>query len=348
MPNTSDSPTGDAHIRCEIAGRFGVITLDRPQALNALTLPMIRTMHGRLEQWRTDDRVGAILLKANGKAFCAGGDIRAVRAASLAGDHAANRAFFAEEYALNAAIHRYPKPYLSLIDGVCMGGGLGLTVHGRYRVVTERVVMAMPETAIGFFPDVGASHFLAALPGALGLYLGLTGARLDAGDARSCGLATHFVPQAALAGLETDLLRNGRGIEDVLGEFSADPGPGTLAARQDRIDRHFSEITPEAIIQTLRREGGDWAEETLATLGAASPDSLRITARLITWAKGRPLETCLERELETALALCRSADFLEGVRAMLVDKDKSPRWQTALGPRSGIAQVSPAPGTGQP
>ncbi|NUS13805.1 MAG: enoyl-CoA hydratase/isomerase family protein, partial [Streptomyces sp.] len=191
-------------------GGTGIVELARPAALNALDLTMVRLMTRALTAWRDDPAVRSVLVvSASPKAFCAGGDIVAVRAAGMAGDDAAVRAYFTAEYGLNALIARYPKPYTALIDGYAMGGGLGISVHGSARAVTERASLAMPETGIGFFPDIGASHFLPRLPGAYGWYLGLTGARVGGPDAVACGLATHHVPAAALPALRAALAADG-------------------------------------------------------------------------------------------------------------------------------------------
>jgi len=212
-------------------GRVGCITLRRARALNALTLDMIRTLSEALEAWREDPGVHAVLIEsADERAFCAGGDIRAVREAAHSGEWNQIETFFAEEYALNLAIATYPKPYIALIDGICMGGGVGISVHGAYRVATERARFAMPETGIGFFPDIGASYVLPRLPGALGFYLGLTGRVLEGGDGVRAGFATHFVPHTALAALREALIADGPAV---LAGFALPlrPSPSTRCGR---------------------------------------------------------------------------------------------------------------------
>ena len=233
------SDPADAEIRFERAGRLAVVTLDRPRALNALTLGMIRQLDPALASWAHDHTVEAVVVRGAGeKAFCAGGDVRAVYEAGRRGTDVLTYEFFFEEYRLNRRIHRFPKPYLSLIDGIAMGGGLGLSVHGRYRVVTERTTMAMPETAIGLFPDVGGSWFLDRAPGRLGTYLALTGARIKAADAIHCGLATHFVASTDIPALLDTLAHTSP--EAALHRYAGDPGPAPLAALQPRIDRAFA------------------------------------------------------------------------------------------------------------
>lgn len=309
---------------------LGVIILDRPQALNALTLAMIRAIRSALEEWRSTSAVQAVVVKSAGKAFCAGGDIRAVREASLAGEHHRNEAFFSEEYDLVHAIGTYPKPYVSLIDGVAMGGGLGLSINGRYRVVTERAMLAMPETAIGFFPDVGASCFLPRLPGRIGFYLGLTGERIGAADAIYCGLATHYVPSSELGAIEAAIIRRPAAIEDILAGLHRATGPAPLAGHRDRIDSCFSGGSPREIVRSCQDGASDWARAIAATLRSMSPQSLDVTLELLRQGEGQSLRSCLDRELLLTRSITRSGDFLEGVRAMLVDKDRQPRWQSAF------------------
>jgi enoyl-CoA hydratase/carnithine racemase len=317
----------DTHVRSTIDQRIGRILLDRPAALNALDLPMIRATHAALNSFTATPTIHAIAITgAGGRAFCAGGDIRAIRAHALANEMDDVRAFFAEEYALNAAIAACPVPYIALIDGICMGGGIGVSVHGQIRVATEAATFAMPETAIGFFPDIGASFFLPRLPGALGLYLGLTGTRVTGADAVHAGLATHFVPRDRLAQLNTDLATNGPAA---IATHAAPLPPFTLAPHRAAIDRCFSQPTIEAILQALESERTDWATTTLATLRAMSPASLLWSHQLITAGATRTLQTCLDAELALALHVTRHPDFAEGVRAMVVDKDRKPRWTHA-------------------
>ncbi len=314
-------------VRSAIAGRIGRILLDRTAALNALALGMIRAVHAALDGFAANPRVHAVAIAgAGGRAFCAGGDIRAIRTHAMAGEMAAVRDFFAEEYALNAAIAACPTPYVALIDGICMGGGIGVSVHGDLRVATEAASFAMPETAIGFFPDIGASYILPRLPGALGFFLGLTGTRVAGADAVHAGLATHFVPRVGLAALEADLARDG--VAAVAAHAAPLP-PFSLAPHRAAIDRCFGRESVPAILAVLEAEGSEWAQATLATLRAMSPASLLWSHRLIAAGAGRGLRACLDAELALALRVTRHADFAEGVRAMVVDKDRAPRWAHA-------------------
>jgi enoyl-CoA hydratase len=320
-------------IRFERIGRLGLVTLDRPRALNALTLGMIRRLDPMLAGWAHDHAVDAVAIRGAGpKAFCAGGDVRAVYEAGRRGTDVLTYEFFFEEYRLNRRIHRYAKPYLALIDGIAMGGGLGLSVHGRYRVVTERASVAMPETAIGLFPDVGGSWFLDRAPGQIGLYLALTGARLTGADVLHAGLGTHFVPSGDLPALLDALQRVSP--EAALRRFAVDPGPAPLAALQLRIDRCFAPPTIEGILEALEEEG-EWGRGIAADLARKSPTSLKATLRLLRVTHRHDIEFCLRTEFRLVQRIMAGHDFYEGIRALLVDKDHAPRWRP-----SDLADVS--------
>lgn len=311
----------------------GRILLNRPRALNALTTPMVAALDEALAAWESTPLTAVVLASTNPKAFCAGGDMRAIRANVLAGDAEASEDFFATEYRLNARIAEHPVPIVSLIDGI-WGGGLGLSIHGDYRVVTENAILAMPETAIGFFPDIGAGHFLPRLPGAIGMYLGLTGHRLDATDALYTGLATHFVPANRIDELTEALADNAATpIDTTLKGLADNPAPSIthskLAAARADLDRAFAAPTLDGIRQELHALATPWATRTLATLDAHSPQSLEITHALLTAGRNRTLRECLAAELRLTRTTIRSPDFLEGVRAVLVDKDHTPAWQRA-------------------
>lgn len=331
-----------------VSGRTGVIELDRPRALNALDLTMVTAMTEALRRWRDDPAVRSVVVRSTSpKAFCAGGDIRAVREAGMRGDDAAVTAYFSAEYALDALVARYPKPYTALLDGFAMGGGLGISVHGSARVVTERAVLAMPETSIGFFPDVGAGYFLPRLPGGVGMYLGLTGARVSGAAAVECGLATHYVPASDLAALE-EALTGGAGPGEgepgardlaaggpceVLERFAVTPPPSELAGHRAAVDRCFGAHVPDlaGVRERLAAEEADreWAAGTLAALDRASPMSLAVTFDLLRAGAAADLGECLARDLDLARRVARDPDFHEGVRAALVDRDRAPRWPSA-------------------
>jgi enoyl-CoA hydratase len=323
-------------------GRVGRILLNRPKTLNALDLPMIRAITHALQTWRDDPHIHAVVIEAAGdRAFCAGGDIRAIYEAGrgISGDRELTSVFFREEYEIIRHIHRFPKPYLAIIDGITMGGGAGVSVNGAYRIATERTLVAMPETGIGLFPDVGATRFLNLCPGHIGRYLGLTGARLGPADALYCGFATHFVPRGQVPTVVEELGRvawqagaAAQQVEDVLARFSADPGVPPLAARRAAIDRCFGLDTVEAIVAALDREaasGGtdsEWAAETRAGLQAKSPTSLKITLRQLIVGRRFGIEDALALEYRLTQHMMASHDFYEGVRAVVIDKDQKPRW----------------------
>ena len=330
VPLTGTDPLAPDVVLADVHRGVGRILLNRPKALNALTTPMVAAIDRALEAWENTPLTAVVLAGTNPKAFCAGGDIRAIRENSLAGDTEASERFFAGEYRLNARIAEYPVPIVSLIDGLCLGGGLGLSVHGGFRAVTENAVMAMPETAIGFFPDIGASYFLPRLPGAIGMYLGLTGHRLDAADALYTGLATHFIPADRLSKV-TDALAGNQGVPiDTLLNGLGDRSPvasSGLAKVRGELDWAFGSVTVAEIRERLHRLDSPWAAATRDTLDAVSPQSLEITHALLTAGRQRTLRQCLDAELRLTRTTIRTPDFLEGVRAALVDKDRNPRWQ---------------------
>jgi enoyl-CoA hydratase len=316
-------------------GRVGRIVLNRPQTLNALDLPMIRACTLALETGRDDPHVHAVVIEGAGdRAFCAGGDVRALRQYELDGEHHKAETFFREEYKLNLMIATYPKPYIALIDGICMGGGIGVSVHAPYRVATERAAFAMPETAIGFFPDIGATYFLPRLPGQLGTYLGLTGVRMQGADAVHAGLATHYVPRADLPALSCALADDGPAA---LGIHAAPLPAFSLAARRAAIDRCFGADGMAENVRRLEAAGGEWATQTLAALRAVSPSALCWTLEALRRGADLTLPQCQAAEMALTRTTMRHPDFAEGVRAMVVDKDRKPRWRP-----SRIEDVDPA------
>lgn len=319
----------EAELIMKREGQAGTLLMNRPKALNALSLGMIREFQGALDAWKHDPAVKLVILEgAGGKAFCAGGDVRAVREAAIAGDRAPVSAFFTEEYAVNQGIAEFGKPWISLIDGVCMGGGIGLAVHNGPRVVTEKALLAMPETAIALFPDVGTSHVLPRLPGQLGTWLALTGARLRGADGVHTGLATHYVPSAKLPELREALTRTGDA--SVLDQFAESPPPASFAAHRALIDHAFAQGSMLAIIAALEADGGEWAAEQVKTLRRMSPTSLSVSLELIRRGATMTLRQCLDEELLlTGRVVHEHPDFREGVRSVLVDKDGSPAWQPA-------------------
>ncbi|WP_026918710.1 enoyl-CoA hydratase/isomerase family protein [Gordonia shandongensis] len=311
-----------SHLRTEVHGGVGEIVLDRPRALNALDQSMIDEMTAVLERWGDDDAIDTVLVTSSSdRAFCAGGDIRAVRESVLDGDAAAVEAYFESEYRLDQLIAEYPKPYVAVIDGAAMGGGLGISVHGEVRIVSEKALIAMPETAIGFFPDVGSTYFLPRLPQGIGMWLALTGTRIGGADAVAIGLATHFVPSSAIPGV-VEAIRHGAPLREALEDHR---GPVTTELPLRKIAEYFDDVSVAGIIGGLRGAvGDDWADEMLDLLTTGSPTSLCVTARLIEEGAESSLAECLDRELAAAVRITAHPDFAEGVRAVLVDKDRSP------------------------
>jgi enoyl-CoA hydratase len=235
------------------------------------------------------------------------------------------QAFFATEYRLNAAIKHFPKPYVALIDAIAMGGGVGVSVHGTHRVIGEDAIFAMPETAIGLYPDVGGSYFLPRLPGELGMYLALTGVRIGAADMLYAGIATHFVRAAQFAGIAPALAR-GESVDAILSRLAQDSGPAPLAGIRDAVDRAFAASSVQAILQALGREG-EWGRETAALLGTRSPTSLKLTFRAMREGKARDFDACMRMEYRITTRALEGHDLYEGVRAAVIDKDQKPRWQ---------------------
>jgi enoyl-CoA hydratase len=330
---------GTGEILFEQQGGLAVATLHRPEALNAVNLGMYRAFWPRQAAWAADESVGALLLRGAGdKAFCAGGDIRAIYQARgrplVPGEYAFD--MFREEYLFIQALHRFPKPWIALAHGICMGGGVGLSVNGTFRVVTETTRMAMPEVFIGSIPDVGATRFLNACPGRIGLYLALTGGRVSAADALYCGLATHHVPQArlgeltsALAGVPWKRETATSQAASVLARFHVAPSGATRPALKAEIDDCFGRPSVEAIVAALGKAPGDWAKEALIALQAASPLSLKLTFRQLTQGEGISLEAALVLEFRIIQHLLAGPDFYEGVRAVVVEKDRKPRWRAS-------------------
>lgn len=306
-------------------GRIGRVRLNRPRTLNVLDLGMVRAITSALLAWKDDPTVHAVVIEGAGeRAFCAGGDVRALRQAHLDGRPQDAEAFFSEEYALNLIISTYPKPHVALIDGICMGGGIGVSVHGTFRIATERAQFAMPETAIGFFPDIGATFILPRLPGELGTYLGLTGARVAGADSVHAGFATHFVPRARLAALSADLARDGVAA---LAAYAETLPPFALAPHRALIDGAFAADTVPEILARLETDGGAFARETIVALRTVSPSALVATLRLLRKGAQHALADTLHTELRATRTLAAAHDFLEGVRAMVVDKDRTPSWR---------------------
>uniref|UniRef100_A0A8C2AKC4 3-hydroxyisobutyryl-CoA hydrolase n=1 Tax=Cyprinus carpio TaxID=7962 RepID=A0A8C2AKC4_CYPCA len=335
------SSKAGSEVLFEKVGNAGVITLNRPKALNALNLTMIRHIYPQLKKWDKDSETDLVIIKGAGeKAFCAGGDIRAVTEAGKAGDSLAQD-FFREEYILNNTIGTYQKPYVALIDGITMGGGVGLSVHGQFRVATEKTLFAMPETGIGLFPDVGGGYFLPRLQGKLGLFLALTGIRLKGRDVQRVGLATHFVQSDKVIYIETDQY-TGKFIRKYLTAVMSPQSsldaekPFVLQEQTEAIDRLFSAGSVEEIMENLKKDGSAFALKQTETLSKMSPTSLKLTFRQIQEGARMSLQEVLVMEYRLSQACMRGHDFYEGVRAVLIDKDQSPKWKPST--LSGVSE----------
>ncbi len=325
----------DAEILFERRGAAGIVTLNRPKALNAVTHTMVHALSAQLAEWADDDAVTRVVIMANGeRAFSAGGDIRALYELGKAGKHKEALQFWADEYPLNAAIKNYRKPYVALIDGIAMGGGIGISVHGSHRVAFDRFSFAMPEVGIGFFPDVGATWFLPRMPGELGAYCALTGERFNAADGIAAGVATHRVPSARYGAL-VDGLTGTVSVDAVLSAFTEPAGEGPISARRAAIDRLFTGNRVEAILAALDREAAstnvdaEWAGKTAALMRTKSPLSLKLALAQVRFGATADFATCMRTEFRIVSRIIHGHDFYEGVRAVIVDKDNKPVWQPA-------------------
>ncbi|WP_405000611.1 enoyl-CoA hydratase/isomerase family protein [Kitasatospora cathayae] len=307
-------------------GGLGRIVLNRPRALNSLTHGMIATIRATLDDWAADDRVRAVVLTGAGeRGLCAGADLRAMHREVVAGG-AGTRAFFRDEYRLNALIARYPKPFVALMDGITMGGGVGLSGHGAVRVVTERSTVAMPETRIGLVPDVGGSRLLARAPGELGTHLGLTSASMGPGDALLCGFADHFVPSARIPELLEALARDAEPATTVAAHAEPPP-PAELAEQRDWIDTCYAADTVEEIVERLLDSGVPEAKESAELVLGNSPTAVKVTLAALRRARALPsLEAVLDQEYRISCAALDGPDLVEGIRAQVIDKDRNPQW----------------------
>ena len=316
-----------SNIHIDRQGQVGYITLDRPSALNSLTHDMIRDIHAGIRTHEADDQVDVVIIRSTTeKAFCAGGDMKATRLLAIDQKWDELQAFFAEEYALNLHIAQCTKPYVSLIDGIAMGGGLGLSVHGKYSVVSETARLAMPETAIGFFPDVGGTYFLSHLPNGAGLWLALTGVSVKGREAVEVGLATHCVPADRWPSLGKTLEEGGReALGDTLDALAIETQTDVFSKTMENRKAWFSASDQSALKQTLAAasDTNDDASMLLTRLEAMSPFAMNLTRRLLHEAKQHDLASCLQLELKAADEAVRHPDFIEGIRAVLVDKDKA-------------------------
>lgn len=318
-------------IRFEKRGRAGIVILDRPKALNALTLPMVVAMKRQLDDWAADTGVAHVVLTSSSeKAFCAGGDIRRIHDMGKAKEPGLTD-FFHEEYVLNRAIHRFPKPFTSLIDGICMGGGVGLSAHAPYRVGSEKTLFAMPEVSIGFFPDVGGTHMLSRMPGETGAYLAMTGGRLKAADCLHIGFLSHYVPSARMGELLAALCE-ASDPAPVLAGIAEDAGPAPMASQRGAIDRLFGGDDAAAILARLEAESGadaEWAHGIAAGIRTKSPTSVAVALHQVRIGGSLSFEECMRIEFRIVSHILEGHDFYEGVRSVLIDRDNAPDWRPA-------------------
>ena len=333
-PAPSSSPV-EPETLIERRGRAGVITLNRPKALNALTLGMVRDISAALDEFERDPAVERIVVSGTGgRAFCAGGDIRKLHDQGRASDHASQLAFWREEYILNRRIKRFPKPYIALIDGIVMGGGVGLSLHGTHRVATETTVFAMPEVGIGFFPDVGATYLLPRIPHRLGVFLAVTGLRAEAGDLVAMGLANALTPRATLAELTAALESDAGAVESSLHRFAAPAPESKLMAEANMIASAFAVLDLAAIearLAAAAESGSALAAKGLTAMREKSPTSQAIALRQMKLGEGMSFEEAMTTEFRIVSRIASGHDFYEGVRAVIVDKDNKPAWSPAPG-----------------
>ncbi len=330
-------------------GDVGRITLNRPKALNALNQQMVTAMAGALQAWRSDDAVKAVVVDGAGeKSFCAGGDIRMLADSGRRGDSRAWR-FWRDEYRLNVLIAEYSKPYVALIDGITMGGGVGVSIHGRFRVAGDKTLFAMPETGIGFFPDVGGTYFLPRLEGQLGVWMGLTGTRLRTADCIMAGLATHYAPSEKtaelIATLETESLdAEGESIRGILDHFGGEAGRSELDGVRDRINTVFAGDDLNVITARLERAGDMWSQAVLKILSMKSPSAIKLTLAALRKGASLSLREAMMQELRISVrCLAEGSDFYEGVRAVIMDKDNAPQWGPVMSDADMARCFAPLP-----
>jgi len=322
----------------EVSGRdgnLGLITLTRQQVLNALNQKMINALDQQLAEWEMANHIKAVVIRAaEGRAFCAGGDVRSVYERKLENDPKLTE-FFRDEYRLNRRIHNYPKPYIALINGIAMGGGVGISVHASHRIATDRLLFAMPETGIGFYPDVGTTYVLSRLPHKIGYYLGLSGARISLSDCAAAGLIDYFVkaeqfPELIYALADTPFENDERAtVTQVIKKFSVPMENSTLLHQSEIIEKCFSEKTVEKIIHALNHHSNSWCKEVATQLETKSPTSLKVTLHALQKAAELDFNEAIQMEFRLTSHFLEGNDFFEGIRAVLVDKDQSPHWQPA-------------------
>lgn len=317
-------------VRAEDEGAAGRLRLNRPKALHALNLEMVQATTAALLKWRDNPEIRLVMIDhAEGRGFCAGGDVVTI-AKSVGEKDGVAEEFFLHEYRMNHLLFTYYKPTVVFMDGVTMGGGVGIAQPSRYRIATENTRFAMPETTIGFFPDVGGGRYLSQLPGCMGKFLALTGARLDGAECKYLGIATHYIPSAALEEVKARIAEFPERVEGILGQATVSPPEPRIAENDARINKTFAGETLEEIIAALEADGSDWAQKELATLRARSPLACKVSLRLLAGSYGMPSFAAeMTKEYAMAVRMTHYPDFREGVRALLIEKDNAPKWQPA-------------------
>lgn len=317
-------------IIARIDGGAGTISLNRPAALHALTLDMVHAMTAQLQAWASDSAVACIIIDhAEGRGFCAGGDIRFLQESALVGGEA-GRKFFHDEYQLNHLLFTYPKPVIAFMDGITMGGGVGISQPAKYRIATENTRFAMPETGIGLFPDVGGGWYLSRLPGRVGQYLALTGARIDGADCLAVGLATHYLPSASLAEVKAAIARNPESVEAILRDARIGAPLAKMVENRPQIDRLFASDLYEDILSALENDDGEWAAKEVVGLRSKSPQTCKVALRQLSdGVNFADFADNMRMEYRIAARVLTRHDFIEGVRAVIIDKDNAPRWNPA-------------------
>lgn len=316
-------------------GDLGIITLNRPSVLNSLNHSMISVMHAQLKRWASAAHIKAVVIRAaEGRAFCAGGDIRLTYERHQAKDPA-QFDFFRDEYQLNRFIFHYPKPYIALLDGITMGGGVGISIHGSHRVATDRLLFAMPETGIGFFPDVGGTYFLPRLPGRTGFYLGLTGVKINSDDCVALGIAQQKVASESLSSLLAALAEKSFSpdandtVTQIINEFQVKKSESILIKEQSEIDACFSFNNMESIISALKQSTSSICQEAIPILAKKSPTSLKVSLKAMESGKHLDFDAVMQQEYRLTCHFLEGHDFPEGIRALIIDKDQSPHWKPA-------------------
>lgn len=319
----------------ELTGQrdIGLITLNRPYVLNSLNQEMIHAMYAQLSKWASAENIKAVIIRAaDGRAFCAGGDLRFTYQRYKNNDPLLT-SFFKDEYQLNRLIYHFPKPYIALLDGITMGGGVGISIHGSHRVATDNFLFAMPETGIGFFPDVGGTFFLPRLPGKVGFYLGLTGAKLSSDDCIAMNIATQKITSESIPDLIKALTEHSfssdskQSVTELLERFLVPVNRFSLNKHQAAIEECFSKSTIEDILYALQNSSNEFCRDTTSIIEKKSPTSLKVTLQAMTRGLHLDFDECMQQEYRLTCRFLQSHDFFEGIRAIIIDKDQSPRWQ---------------------